>query len=155
MMSELLVSEWLIFFFLSCLVLPPLLVILLLLSLAYFPYFPRSSPVSVPLVLSIPPQLLASCGPWLCYILCLFCCFTHYAVSMRGSPQFPFPPILLLLFFWFALRHSFSASISVFRFSLAFVLCGSLPYYFSLSLCCAVSKCAVPMCSPSFLLFFH
>ena len=130
------------FFFLSCLVLPPLLVVLLLLSLAYFPYFLRSSPISVPLVLSIPlnfsPPVARSYA--VCFaslLLYALCCF-YARLPAISFPSYFAPPIPGLL--------SFSSSISIFRFSLAFALCGSLPYYFSLSLCCAVSMCAVPIC---------
>ena len=133
--------------------LPPLLVVLLLLSLAYFPYFLRSSPISVPLMLSILLNFspLVARGYAMSFVSLLFyalCCF--YA----RLPAISFPSYLPLLFL-VCLRHSFSSSINIFRFSLAFALCGSLPYYFSLSLCCAVSMCAVPVCFPSFLLFFH
>ena len=133
--------------------LPPLLVVLLLLSLARFPYFPRSSPISVPLVLST----LLNFSPlvargyaifFVSLLLYALCCF--YA----RLPAISFLSYLPLLFL-VCLRRSFSSSINVFRFSLAFALCGSLSYYFSLSLCCAVPICAVPRCSPSFLLFFH
>ena len=80
----------------------PFWLFLPLLSLAYFPYFPRSSPVSVPLVLSIP-----------CFVSLLLyalCCFYAGLVS--------FLPILLLPFplCWFVLRHSFPLAFSLFLF---------------------------------------
>ena len=132
MMSELPVSEWLKNFFselpgasspFGCFA-PPFSCSLSLLP-SILPYFCSISAFH-------PPQLLPSCGPWLCYILCL-CYFTHYAVSVRGSPQF-LSLLLCSSFSWFVPRYSFSSSISIFRFPLAFALCGSLPYYFSLSL---------------------
>ena len=152
-MSELLVSEWLIFFSelpgasspFGCFA-PPLSCSLSLLP-SILPYFCSISAFH-------PPQLLSSCGPWLCYILCLFVTLRPL-LFLCAAPRNFFSLLFCSSFSWFVPRHSFSSSISIFRFSLAFALCGSLPYYFSLSLCCAVPMCAVPRCSPSFLLFFH
>ena len=138
-------------FSLNCLVLPPFFWLFCSSFLQFTFVVPPLFPIPLVFLILLNFRFL---WPVAMLFLCLFvtlCAMLFLCAALRNF----FSLLFCSSFLWSALRHSFSFSISVFRFSLAFALCGSLSYYFSLSLCCAVPMCAVPRCSPSFLLFFH